>query len=238
MTVTNLSQSNIKALTFLGGINPSIVLRPGNIATSISVARNTLVEVKDLTGSGFASFETGIWDFGSFLKIINLFDSGSVNIEQTDGSRELVVYGSNRKSNAKFYGCDPSLLPSFPEEGIELNDSSITAKFEMTLEGIQTILKTARTISAEIIRFNFESEDECNVNIFSKQVDTPSITLPISNVDLREKTCVDIGVEDLKFLNVFEKYTVSIDGEGGLVEIFSSNEDLSVKVSVASIQED
>ena len=96
-----LSKDTLAILKNYSHINSNILVKPGNVITTISPMMNIMTKAEV---SETFPVEFGIWDLGKFLGTISLFSNPSIVFEE---NRLIVRSG---KSNVVYYYSEPSLL--------------------------------------------------------------------------------------------------------------------------------
>ena len=94
----NVSNETIEVLKNFAGINPNIVISPGQKLKTISEAKNIMAEA-DITEDFPVEF--GIYDLHEFLSVINLVDTpvlnfGDSSVRITDGRLNVNYFYSEK----------------------------------------------------------------------------------------------------------------------------------------------
>ena len=109
MSGTKISNQTLEVLKNFASINSNILVREGNVLTTISPVKNVMAEA---TVTETFNQEFGIWDLNKFLGTISLFDSPEFQFED----KFAIVSSSKNKSSVKYYYSEPSLLTTVNKE--------------------------------------------------------------------------------------------------------------------------
>lgn len=112
---TKLSPKTIEVLRNLASINPNLLVKPGNVLSSISVAKDIFATVK--IGETFDT-KFGIYDLNEFISIYGLVGDPELDI-QTD----RVILRDDR-AQASFRFADESILVA-PTKDIKMPEAEV-----------------------------------------------------------------------------------------------------------------
>jgi hypothetical protein len=126
------SKETIAILKNFSGINPNILLRPGNKLATISAQKNILAEV---TIAETLPVEFGIYDLSEFLGIISLADAA--DIEFTD----KVAVISDGVDSVEFKPADSGVLTLPPEKKINFPTPDVT--FDLSAAYLNKLIRYA-----------------------------------------------------------------------------------------------
>lgn len=145
-------------------INPSILVRAGNVLKTISVGENIVAEY-NCEEEFPVTF--GIYDLVEFCQGLGLFQNPSLSF---DNDSYVTITSGSGMTSARYYFSNPEItLKSAPEKNIQFPSTDM----EFVLDGqvLQTILDAARTYSLPDI--SFKSEDKnITVNLLDREDDT------------------------------------------------------------------
>ncbi|MBC8442607.1 MAG: hypothetical protein H8D80_00290 [Proteobacteria bacterium] len=98
-----ISNETLEILKNFSSINSNILVKPGNLISTISPVKNIMAEAK--VAEDF-DCEFGIWDLNKFLGTISLFKDPSFYFEE----KFVNITSKTNKSSVKYYYSEPSLL--------------------------------------------------------------------------------------------------------------------------------
>jgi hypothetical protein len=134
-----LSDNTIKVLKNCSAINPSILMKEGDLIRTISPQKNVLAEfVVDQPLDG----KMCIYDINSFLNMLSLFDS-DYDIKIDD--KKAVVKDGNNKGT--FFFAHEDTIETPPEKNLKLENA--LAEFDLSDKIISKAKKAASTLNAE-----------------------------------------------------------------------------------------
>lgn len=127
-----LSDDLLTAMKHFSSINPSIILRKGNIQKSMSADKTVLVEAE--FPDSFP-VEFGVYDLNQFIGNITTMN----NPELTFESNMVIMDDGDMK--LEYRSCSTNLIIAPPDK--ELNMKSVDVSFEVTSKILQKIIKLA-----------------------------------------------------------------------------------------------
>ena len=112
--MTMITKPTIEILKNFCSINKSIVIKPGNKISTLSINKNILAvaEVEEEFDS-----QISIYDLGVFLGGLSLFDKPKVDTSQPNF---VTVSDESGKSKTRFFYADPDIITQPPEKEIKL----------------------------------------------------------------------------------------------------------------------
>lgn len=130
------SKETISLLKNFAQINGNLLINPGNVLHTISVAKSVYaqVEVKESFPQKF-----GIYDLNEFLGVIALFEDPEVEFS------EKYATIKQGRSSVRYYGADESVLTA-PSKAIKVPPADI--EFELSADQVNMLLKTAGVLRA------------------------------------------------------------------------------------------
>lgn len=166
-----LSQDTIAILKNFAGINPNLVITPGNVLKTITEAKSVLG-----TATIAESFDKtlGIYDLNEFVAALALVSDPDITVEDS------VVVITNGTTTVKFRLADPEILTK-PTKDVRLPSADI--KVTVTADAIAKVSKAAATLG------------HANISVTS----TESGSVQLSVVDLKNSAAnsytLDLGVK-------------------------------------------
>jgi len=123
-TKTTLSKNTLDILKNFSSINSNILVKPGNVLTTISPVKNVMSEA---TVEETFETEFGIWDLNKFLGTVSLFDKPEFEFED----KFVRITNGNKKSEVVYYYSQPSLLTTVNKK-INMPDSVVSFQLKAT----------------------------------------------------------------------------------------------------------
>ena len=119
--MTVISKPTIEVLKNFCSINKSIVIKPGNKISTLSINKNILAiaEVEEQFDS-----QISIYDLGVFLGGLSLFDAPKIDTTQ---SNYVTVSDQRGKSKTRYFYADPDIITQPPEREIELPSEDVSS---------------------------------------------------------------------------------------------------------------
>ena len=124
--MTVISKPTIEVLKNFCSINKSIVIKPGNKISTLSINKNILA-IADVE----EQFDTqiSIYDLGVFLGGLSLFDQPKIDTTQTN---YVTVSDQRGKSKTRFFYADPDIITQPPEKAITIPSEDVKFRLEAT----------------------------------------------------------------------------------------------------------
>ena len=197
--MTVISKSTIEVLKNFCSINKSIVIKPGNKVSTLSINKNILAiaEVEESFDS-----QISIYDLGVFLGGLSLFDSPKIDTTQ---SNYVTVSDQRGKSKTRFFYADPDIITQPPEK--EINIPSEDVKFRLEAGVLQQLQRAASVYQLPDLCL-FCSDGTMNLCVTDKKNDTSnSYSVEVGESD--DQFCYCFKVENLKLLAGDYNVTIS-----------------------------
>ena len=197
--MTVISRPTIEVLKNFCSINKSIVIKPGNKISTLSINKNILA-IADVE----ESFDTqiSIYDLGVFLGGLSLFDSPKIDTTQ---SNYVTVSDQRGKSKTRFFYADPDIITQPPEK--EINIPSEDVKFRLEAGVLQQLQRAASVYQLPDLCL-FCSDGTMNLCVTDKKNDTSnSYSVEVGESD--DEFCYCFKVENLKLLAGDYNVTIS-----------------------------
>ncbi|ADO97195.1 DNA polymerase processivity factor [Synechococcus phage S-SM1] len=188
--MTVISKPTIEVLKNFCSINKSIVIKPGNKISTLSINKNILAvaEVEETFDS-----QISIYDLGVFLGGLSLFDAPKIDTTQ---SNYVTVSDQRGKSKTRYFYADPDIITQPPEREIELPSKDVSFRLESNV--LQQLQRAAMVYQLPdlCLHGNGESMELC---VTDKKNDTSnSYSVDVGETD--EEFCFCFKVENLKLL--------------------------------------
>ena len=182
-------------------INKSIVIKPGNQLSTLSINKNILA-VADVE-EAFDS-EIAIYDLGMFINGLMLLDQPKIN---TDSKSYVTITDAAGRSKTRYFYADPDIITQAPEEEIKL--PSMDVSFHLDAETLRQLNKAASIYALPDLCL-FGDGQEMNLTVTDKKNET-SNNFSVRVGTTTENFCYCFRVENLKLLA--GAYDVSISSK-------------------------
>ena len=188
--MTVISKPTIEVLKNFCSINKSIVIKPGNKISTLSINKNILAvaEVEETFDS-----QISIYDLGVFLGGLSLFDAPKIDTTQ---SNYVTVSDQRGKSKTRYFYAEPDIITQPPEREIELPSKDVSFRLESNV--LQQLQRAAMVYQLPdlCLHGNGESMELC---VTDKKNDTSnSYSVDVGETD--EEFCFCFKVENMKLL--------------------------------------
>jgi|TARA_A100001201_G_scaffold139983_1_gene132558 hypothetical protein len=196
--MTIISRPTIEVLKNFCSINKSIVIKPGNKISTLSINKNILA-IADVE----EQFDTqiSIYDLGVFLGGLSLFDSPKIDTTQ---SNYVTVSDQSGKSKTRYFYADPDIITQPPEK--EINLPSEDVKFRLEAGTLQQLQRAAAVYQLPDLCL-FGDGEKMQLCVTDKKNDT-SNSYSVEVGETVNDFCFCFKVENLKLLA--GDYNVSI----------------------------
>jgi hypothetical protein len=184
-----VSPSTMNILKNFSTINKSIVIKPGNVISTLSVNKNILARA-EITES-FPS-EISIYDLSVFLGGLSLFKDPYFDCSN---DKKLTVSDSTGAKSV-FYYADPSIIVTPPEKQIEL--PSVDVEFNLDADVLTQLQKAASIYGVPDLCL-YGHNGEINLSVNDKKNETSNVySLPVGKTE--DEFCYCLKMENLKLL--------------------------------------
>ena len=197
--MTVISKSTIEVLKNFCSINKSIVIKPGNKVSTLSINKNILA-IADVE----ESFDTqiSIYDLGVFLGGLSLFDAPKID---TTESNYVTVSDQRGKSKTRYFYADPDIIVQPPEKEISIPSEDV--KFRLEAGVLQQLQRAASVYQLPDLCL-FGDAGTMHLCVTDKKNDTSnSYSVEVGTTD--DEFCFCFKVENLKLLAGDYNVTVS-----------------------------
>lgn len=197
--MTVISKPTIEVLKNFCSINKSIVIKPGNKISTLSINKNILA-IADVE----EQFDTqiSIYDLGVFLGGLSLFDQPKIDTTQTN---YVTVSDQRGKSKTRFFYADPDIITQPPEKEITIPSEDV--KFRLEATTLQQLQRAASVYQLPDLCL-FSDGGVMNLCVTDKKNDT-SNSYSVEVGTSEDEFCYCFKVENLKLLAGDYNVTVS-----------------------------
>ncbi len=193
-----LDQRTLQVLKNFSSINPSILIRPGNVLRTVTPTKTTFAKatLEQEFPSSFA-----IYDLSKFLSVLSLFDEPELEI----GENSVVIQSGRKKVNYVF--ADPNTIVA-PKDGKDINFPASVVSFELTTENLADVIKALGILRQPEIAVTGNGENITLQTINSKD--------PTSDV-----YSIEVGETDQTFNAIFKAENIRLLPDTYRVDISS-----------------
>lgn len=217
----NLSKETLALIRNFASINGSIVLKQGNVLSTISEGKNVMASVT-ITESFPSDF--GIYDLNEFLSAIGIFTN-----TQLEFSDKYVMISDGGTSKIKYFAAGDGIVKAAPST---IKFPKPDVEFELDSAQLAMILKTAAALKASDVSV---VGDGSMLRVFV--TDKKNATANAYQVDIgetEETFKANLKVENLKMLP--GDYSVGISNKK-ISRFVSKTSDLTYFVAIESDSE-
>lgn len=194
-----INNKTLNILKNFATINPSIIVKPGNILKTISSSKTILAraEVPDTFEYPFA-----IYNLSQFIGCISMFTDPDLDFDESS------VTISDGKNKIVYHYADSSIILAPPEK--DINIPSVDTEFKISATDIPSVAKALSILELTEIAFVGDGD-----NIFIQAIDSKN---PSSN-----QYSVKVGATDKVFKAIFkpdnlkmvpDDYVVTLSSKG------------------------
>jgi hypothetical protein len=194
-----INNKTLNILKNFATINPSIIVKPGNILKTISSSKTILAraEVPDTFEYPFA-----IYNLSQFIGCISMFTDPDLDFDESS------VTISDGKNKIVYHYADSSIILAPPDK--DINIPSVDAEFKISATDIPSVAKALSILELTEIAFVGDGD-----NIFIQAIDSKN---PSSN-----QYSVKVGATDKVFKAIFkpdnlkmvpDDYVVTLSSKG------------------------
>ena len=197
--MTVITPQTVEVLKNFCTINKSIVIKPGNTISTLSINKNILAiaEVEEQFDS-----QISIYDLGQFLGGISLFDQPKID---TTSKSFVTVSDPMGRSKTRYFYSDPDIITQAPEEEIKLPTMDVS--FHLDADTLKQLNKAAAIYQLPDLCL-FGDGEEMNLCVTDKKNETSnSFSVNVGQTD--DTFCFCFKVENLKLIKGDYNVTVS-----------------------------
>jgi hypothetical protein len=219
MSGTTISNNTLEVLKNFASINSNILVREGNVLTTISPVKNVMAEA---TVSETFDTPFGIWDLNKFLGTVSLFETPEFFFED----KSVTIKSKKNNTSVQYYYSEPSLLTTVNKQ-IVMPESVVDCT--ITQKTFNDITKAASVLQVNDIALRPNGNELELVALDKKDSTSNSYSISLGNLPHADRDfCFYFKAENLKMLP--GDYDVSITEK--VVSQFT-NTNLSLKYWVA-----
>lgn len=194
-----LSNHTMAVLKNFASINPNIVIKPGNVITTMSEAKNILSSAT--VDEEFAS-QFGIYDLSEFLGVLGLVDSPRIRFEDT----HAIVGDTSGRTRIKYFFSDTDNLTT-PSKMITMPDTNIS--FTLDQSTLNNLKRAASALGHNHVSI---TSDEGAIKL--SIIDTENATSNTYSISVDGTYDVDtfnfiLGINNLKLITADYKVDIS-----------------------------
>ncbi len=138
-----LTEQTLKVLNNYAAINPNIVIKQGNVLSTVSGAKNIMAS--STVDTTFPS-DFGIYDLNEFLNAIDMIDNPEFLYE--DGNKSVVIRSEDKTRSIKYFFSKPEILVS-PSKLLDMPECEL--EFELAESDINNIKRAASTFRSDTL---------------------------------------------------------------------------------------
>jgi hypothetical protein len=193
-----LETETLDILKNFASINPSLMVKAGNVIKTISLSSSVIAKAK--LNQTFAN-NFGIYDLSNFIAAMSMFDKPDLNF---DDERFVTITDEEKSALVTYFFADPELMILPPEKEFEKPKTNI--KFRITKENLADVLKAVSVLQLPEIVFVGDGTNVSVQTLNSKSTTSNLYKKVVSNSNADFQ--VYFKVENLKLLPY--DYDVSI----------------------------
>ena len=186
--MTVISQPTIEVLKNFCAINKSIVIKPGNTISTLSLNKNILAiaEVEEQFDS-----QISIYDLGVFIGGLNTLDAPKID---TSNENYVTVSDSSGIYKSRFFYADPDIITQPPEREITLPSEDV--KFRLRTNDLDKLQRVASIYSlSDLCLVGYKGKME--LQLTDKKNDT-SNSFSVNVGETNDEFCYCFKMENLK----------------------------------------
>jgi len=189
MTKMKMSTETLNLLKNYSSINSNILIKPGNMITTISPVKNVMSEA--LVTENFDT-EFGIWDLNKFLGVVSLFDKPEFDFDE-----KFVTISGSGGASVQYYYSEPSLL-SVPTKSITMPEPVVT--FKLTQKNFSELQKASAVLQVSDLAVRTDG-DMLQLAVLDKNdVSSNCYTIDLGEIGDNQDFCFYFKVENLKMI--------------------------------------
>ena len=217
--MTVISQPTLEVLKNFCAINKSIVIKPGNTISTLSINKNILAiaEVEEQFDS-----QISIYDLGVFIGGLNTLDGPKID---TTNSNYVTVSDSSGIYKSRFFYADPDIITQPPEREITLPSEDV--KFRLRSIDLDKLQRVASIYSlSDLCLVGHKGEMELQLTD-KKNETSNSFSITVGETD--STFAFNFKVENIKILPGTYEVVVS---QKLLSRFSSKNHDLTYYIAL------
>lgn len=183
----NLSKETLTLFRNFAGINGSIMLKEGNVLSTISEGKNVM---SSATIAESFPQDFGIYDLNEFLSAVGIFDNPVLTFND-----KYVQISDGGSSKIKYFGAGEGIVKAAPST-IKFPDADVA--FTLTADQLAMILKTSSALKAGDVSIQGDGTTLRVVVSDKKNATSNAYSVDLGTTDQEFKA--NIKVENLKML--------------------------------------
>lgn len=194
-----ITKPTIEILKNFCSINKSLVIKPGNRLSTLSINKNILAyaDVEEQFDS-----QMSIYDLSTFLGGLSLFEKPSID---TSKDNYVTVSDAAGRSKTRFFYADPDIITQPPEKEITLPSQDVS--FHLDANVLQQLQRAASVYQLPDLCL-YGDGTEMSLCVTDKKNDT-SNSYSVQVGETTDNFCYCFKVENLKLLLADYNVTIS-----------------------------
>lgn len=209
-----LTKTTLDVLKNFAGINQNILISPGNVLSTRTVAKS--IYATATVDTDFPQ-EFGIYNLTTFLGVIGIFSDPE--IEMFD--KYMMI--SQGKNKVKYNFAAPAVL-DYPDKKISM--SQVAASFELSEENLKSLLKAGAILSSTSLNITGDGSTIVCTVMDPKNNAANTFSVDVGVTDREFSIFIDLG--NLKMIT--GKYNVSLS-EKRIAQFSNANIDYSIFIA-------
>ena len=189
-TAIALSQRTLDILKNFSTINSNILVKEGNVLTTISPVKNVMAEA---TVPESFDQEFGIWDLNKFLGTVSLFDKPEFEFNE----KFVVISDEKKKSEVTYHYSEPRLLTTVNKE-INMPESVIDCT--ITQDILNDILKASSVLQVNDIAIRSNNDSLEIVALDKADTTSNNYSIELGQLPIDDDFTFYFKAENLKML--------------------------------------
>lgn len=194
----SVSSKTIEVLKNYLSINKSIIIRPGNVLSTLSVNKNIMSRC--VVEETFPQ-QADIYDLSMLIGALNLCPNPVLDFSNDNC---LIISDKATKSKSKLYYSDPDLITPPPDKELDLPEEDVS--FILSTEDLKRLQQAASTYGVQDLCL-YGLDGKMNICVTDKKNDTSNV-YSIELGDTDKEFCYCFKMENLRL--IAETYNVSI----------------------------
>jgi hypothetical protein len=192
-----ISQNTISTLKNFASINQNILIKPGKVLTTRTVAKNCFVEAT--VDTDFPQ-EFGVYNLTSFLGVLSLFSDPDVELHD----KSMTI--SQGKNRVQYTFAAPEVL-DFPDKSIKMPPTD--AEFELSEENLKSLLKAGAVLGSTDLKISGDGTTVTCTTLDPKNPSANTFSVDVGETD--QTFDAFIKLENMKMPS--GPYTVSMSSK-------------------------
>jgi len=187
-----LSKHTLEVLKNFAIVNPSILLREGNVISTKSIADNVIANA---TIAETLPVEFGIYELSFFLNTVSLFKEPTFDFS-TKG--HVVIGDENTKTKSKYYDTEKEMI-KFPQEN-GVKDGDVKLDFNIEKEQLAKMIKAAQVMSLKDVKiFNKDGKYVMTLHDIKNKIEN-TFSVELGDYDGTNEFVLYFNIDNLRFI--------------------------------------